>query len=338
MTDVKLPIADSVRARVFAAADQLFAADSAKVPRISDVRALAKCSTNEANDLMKVWKAEKLRASKGAAAVVPEKIMEVFTPALGLAWQMAQDMAAEGLHALQLEYKESTEELNEQLSELSLAVDDAEKQADQYKASHEASLEQVAQLTEQLAQAQRNITELNEVRQQLQYQLKSAGEAHKQLEQENTTLNNTVKQHLATIESHQSAAEALRIEVARLTERHAALQENASTIRAQHKVDQEQLQAKLKETTAQLTLEQMKSAETAGRNNELVLQVTVLQEQLTDIRNTTLTGAERSGFMAALAEDAIEKNPHNQDKEPQLFLQWIKGFAEGRLSVHATSK
>lgn len=94
MTDVKLPIADSVRARVFAAAGQLFAASGAdKVPRITDVRALAKCSTNEATDLMKLWKAEKLRASKGAVAPVPGQIMEVFTPALGLAWQMAQDAA-----------------------------------------------------------------------------------------------------------------------------------------------------------------------------------------------------------------------------------------------------
>lgn len=323
----------TLRQRVFDAADQLFeASDKSKAPRVADVRNMVKCGNAEANDLLKEWRAERLQKGKAPALPVPEKILAVFLPALGQAWESAQQIANEALQALQAEYEVSMKDMEDLLREQSQACDYTEDQLASQIRIHQMTSEELDRTAGEVVHLEARCKELDELREAEAAKVGQLMQNALVMEEKLSALTAELKLSQSTVAALQQKGEDQRIELAKITERHTLLGQQFEEQRQQNKADQKSFTEERALLQAQLTQEQKRSAESGGRNSELVIQLTRLQEQLNDLLAVRLSPAERKGYTDALEGHAFAQNPYDQSKEPTLFLQWIKGYAEATLS------
>lgn len=144
-----------VRARVIAAADQLYAAGGrADFPPVDAVRRAARADMNSTSAVMKEWRRIQTAQPATVAVAIPERVQQAHQTALVELWTAAQELANEALTVARQAWEAERAEADALRGELSQAF---EAQADELAAAQ-------ARIAELEAAAQRSMLESSELR------------------------------------------------------------------------------------------------------------------------------------------------------------------------------
>lgn len=118
---------ENARARIFAAADELYAENGkTRMPAVADVRRRAKADMNDACSAMREWRlVQGKKTGTVAAAPLPAELQALGVGALAAFWQEATNMASESLIAAQAAW-DAEKQVNEDLCQQIAADFDAQ--------------------------------------------------------------------------------------------------------------------------------------------------------------------------------------------------------------------
>lgn len=324
-------VADNVRQRVIAAAEQLWdeTGRGDRMPTVDEVRRRAGCDMNTATLVVREWKRLQTAKPEPVAAPVPEPVMAIFAPVLASAWESAQDLANTSLRAAQADWElernaaenmraelsrlwqEQDAELQQVRSELAQCVREKEA-AEHSNAELKASIRELEiQLADQkhaTSQAEARTEEIERKATDLKEQLSIA---HDDLKESRDELKDSRNHHAAAIKELETAA-ASELEKAhtahattqgrlvQVTEDFARLQEsyNAETVELRGEVAA--AKAKL-DAAQQLNSDQKKVA--AESAHQMAIRFTKLQEE----RDTAVTEAARVAGQLEAMEKMLAK-------------------------------
>lgn len=151
-----------VRARIIAAADQLFEAGGrSDFPPVDAVRRVARADMNTTSAVMKEWRRMQTTQPAAVAVAIPERVQAAQQAALAELWRGAQELANEALAAAKQAWEAERAEAEVLRAELSQAF---EAQAEELAAAQariaelegqlKESSEAIDQVYAELAQAQ----------------------------------------------------------------------------------------------------------------------------------------------------------------------------------------
>lgn len=140
-----MEVNQETRAKVMAAANQLYErSDRAVMPRVDEVRSLAKVDMNAASTVMKEWRRMQTTTPTVAAASIPDRLRQSYESALATLWGEAQEIANDALKAAQASWDVERAEADALRDEVSSAY---EAQASQLRDAL-AKLDELAALLE----------------------------------------------------------------------------------------------------------------------------------------------------------------------------------------------
>lgn len=169
-----MEISTEIRARIIAAADQLYQdAERERFPTVDQVRRAARADMNTTSSIMKEWRRQQTAAPVTVAVAVPERVQEAMTTALAIVWSEAQELANELLAASKQAWEVERADADAMRAELAEAfeqqaqeLEDANQTLEMGKA-YESDLEQqTQQQAQQLADQNARLRELEQSEQE----------------------------------------------------------------------------------------------------------------------------------------------------------------------------
>lgn len=119
-----MEVNQETRAKVMAAANQLYErSDRAVMPRVDEVRSLAKVDMNAASTVMKEWRRMQTTTPSVAATSIPDRLRQSYESALATLWSEAQEIANEALKAAQTSWDVERAEADALRDEVSSAYE-----------------------------------------------------------------------------------------------------------------------------------------------------------------------------------------------------------------------
>lgn len=201
-----MDMSNEIRVRIIDAAERLFdETGRERFPTVDQVRRAARADMNTTSSVMKEWRRQQTAAPVSIAVEVPGRIQEVFQGALAEAWQEAQNMANESLHAAQQSWdaeRTEAEDLRREMADAyesqALELESAKEVLELGKA-YESDLEQqIQKLSQELADQKAHCWELEQ-----SDQLKSQRieELRVELAQDKTHAEQQARQHRTELEA-----------------------------------------------------------------------------------------------------------------------------------------
>ena len=125
--------------RVFAAADELFAAcDRAKFPNVYDVRKRASVSMAVANRAMQIWRSRQfVSVAKPIEVTIPPAVLEASKTTIGQLWTAAIEISRESLVAAQRAFDEKAAMANANADDLVAAFETQSAELDALRSEYE---------------------------------------------------------------------------------------------------------------------------------------------------------------------------------------------------------
>lgn len=306
-----MDIGSDIPARIIAAAEQLYEADSERFPTVDQVRRAARADMNSTSTVMKEWRRRQTAAPAVVVVAIPERISEAMNAALATVWTEAQELANESLAAAQQAWENERLEADAMRSELAEAY---ELQAAELEASQQTlsqtnnELENVTQrLTEQGAELAEVTAQRLEVERRERGALERLEELRTELAQAKSFADQQVAAHreeLAALrekseqqaQADQAALETMRQQVEQQRADHA---EKLAAAHAQH--------AKLEQELTTVTVraeekEQAARSQHAGAAAQLEKQAQALQAAQQEAAQSRETAAELRGKLDAMAQ------------------------------------
>ena len=111
-------IAAEARARVIGAANDLLE-KTGKMPKVNEVRQLAKVDMNTASEVMREWRKQQTASAVPVAVVIPESLQQATATAIAAIWIQAQELASDNLRNAQASWEMERAELDAMRIELS---------------------------------------------------------------------------------------------------------------------------------------------------------------------------------------------------------------------------
>lgn len=113
------PIAADIRARILAAAEELYAErDYETFPTVDQVRRAARADMNAASVVMREWRRQKTAAAAPTAVTIPDALQQASAQGLAAIWQQAQALANEALDAAKVAWEREREDFETLRTEL----------------------------------------------------------------------------------------------------------------------------------------------------------------------------------------------------------------------------
>ncbi|HCE2641714.1 TPA: DNA-binding protein [Vibrio parahaemolyticus] len=161
MTQPGIP--SEIRDRIFQVANELYdEANREKMPTVDQVRRAAKADMNTTSSVMREWRKQQTSQVAPVIVTVPERVQDEFQGAIASAWNIAQEVANEALHAAQKGWDDERAEAEQLRSEMAQAfeVQSVELEAKTNALSQE--LESHNQTKSELDQARKQLQELTD--------------------------------------------------------------------------------------------------------------------------------------------------------------------------------
>ncbi|HHF3175568.1 DNA-binding protein [Vibrio parahaemolyticus] len=161
MTQPGIP--SEIRDRIFQVANELYdEANREKMPTVDQVRRAAKADMNTTSSVMREWRKQQTSQVAPVIVTVPERVQDEFQGAIASAWNIAQEVANEALHAAQKGWDDERAEAKQLRSEMAQAfeVQSVELEAKTNALSQE--LESHNQTKSELDQARKQLQELSD--------------------------------------------------------------------------------------------------------------------------------------------------------------------------------
>lgn len=300
-------VADNVRQRVIAAAEQLWdeAGRGDRMPTVDEVRRRAGCDMNTTTLVVREWKRLQTAKPEPVAAPVPEPVMAIFAPVLAAAWNAAQDLANANLRAAQADWeleRNAAENMRDELSRLWQEQDaelvqvrselaDCLRQKESAESSNLTLQSQIRDLeirladqTHETAQANTRSEEIERKASDLKEQL---GIAHDDLKEVREELKDTRAKHADALKELEAASAS---EIEKANSAHATTQgrliqvsEDLSRLQTAHAAETLELQSLLANAEATLRadkqMHKQQRQEAAEAANTLAQRFTQLQKE-----------------------------------------------------------
>lgn len=236
-----MEVSAEIKDRIFQAADLLYEAAGRgdAYPTVVEVRKQARANMNDTQAVMKEWRALRKAQSAPIPIQVPDAVQEAGNQAVAVLWQTAQDLATETLRAAQSGWEKERREvetLSQQISEAydqqSTELGEATQAVESLGAEVEAGRRSVTELTSQLAEVQRALSEATvradrasdraaeierraeDLKTELDRAHTAVGEAHAELASTKDELTGLKKKADTARESSAAVIDALRNELA----------------------------------------------------------------------------------------------------------------------------
>jgi uncharacterized coiled-coil DUF342 family protein len=155
-----------VKERIFAAADDLYAANpDGEFPNVEAVRQVSRAGMNNVVEAMKEWRAKRRQQVQAVRAPLPAELHGVLQTAAQNLWDTAQQLANESLEVARSAFEAERNDLAELSTQQSTAF---EAQAAELEAAQARIAELETQATDAAEQQQQQAAELADVREQHQ--------------------------------------------------------------------------------------------------------------------------------------------------------------------------
>lgn len=129
-----MEINTDIRARVLAAADQLYEEGGRDaLPTVDAVRRAARASMGDTSAVMKEWRRQRTAQAVPVAVTVPEPVAQANNAALAALWRQAQEFAAETLQAAKAAWESERQELDALRQEVAAAYETQATELEQTK-------------------------------------------------------------------------------------------------------------------------------------------------------------------------------------------------------------
>lgn len=300
-----MDIGSDIRARIIAAAEQLYDANNERFPTVDQVRRAARADMNSTSTVMKEWRRQQTAAPAAVAVAIPERISEAMNTALAAVWTEAQELANESLTAAQQAWETERLEADAMRSELAEAY---ELQAAELEASQQTLSQtnnELEDVTQRLAEQGAELAEVTAQRLEVERRERGALERLEELRTELAQAKSFADQQVAAhreeltalrekseqqAEADQAALETMRQQVEQQRADHA---EKLASAHAQH--------AKLEQELTTVTVRAEEKAQAAAAA-QLEKQAQVLQAAQQEAAQSREAAAELRGKLDAMAQ------------------------------------
>lgn len=182
------------RERILEAADAL-AKDLAdgKLPTVDAVRKTARVSMNDASEVMKEWRARRLRTSSAPAPEIPASVADAARDAVAAIWEAAAAEAARRVESVRAQAEADAAEADELRQELAAAADAAATDAEAAKAKVAELEKTLAQATESAERLEQRIAVTQAMAAEAQKEARTARDAERAARDEAAELRGMLK-------------------------------------------------------------------------------------------------------------------------------------------------
>ena len=288
-----MDVGSDIRARIIAAAEQLYEADSGRFPTVDQVRRAARADMNSTSTVMKEWRRQQTAAPSVVAVAIPERISEAMNVALATVWTEAQELANESLAAAQQAWEIERLEADAMRSELAEAYELQAAELDLSQQQFSQANNELESVTQRLTEQGAELAELTAQRLEVERRERGALERLEELRTELAEAKSFADKQVA---AHREELAALRKKSEQQRAGHA---EKLTAAHAQHaKLEQELTTVTVRaEEKAQAARSQQASAAA-----QLEKQAEVLQAAQQEAAQSWETAAELRGKLDAMAQ------------------------------------
>ncbi|WJT10900.1 DNA-binding protein [Vibrio harveyi] len=161
MTQPGIP--SEIRDRIFQVANELYdEANREKMPTVDQVRRAAKADMNTTSSVMREWRKQQTSQVAPVIVTVPERVQDEFQGAIASAWNIAQEVANEALHAAQKGWDDERAEAEQLRSEMAQAFEVQSVELEAKTTALSQELESHNQTKSELDQARKQLQEITE--------------------------------------------------------------------------------------------------------------------------------------------------------------------------------